>query len=96
MSNHNNDNHLKKNRKLLCNGSFIGQRTKCQCNKNRQQRNHNSCYNLQNNLLKLLQNYCNIASPTATPNILEALFPNRVMDGAINPIIINGTQNTIT
>ena len=33
---------------------------------------------------------------TATPNILEALFPSLVIDGAINPMMISGTEKLIS
>ena len=36
------------------------------------------------------------APMTATPNILDAFLPSFVIDGAINPIIISGTQNVIS
>ena len=36
------------------------------------------------------------ARHSATISILDALFPRRVMEGAINPMIIRGTQKLIS
>ena len=36
------------------------------------------------------------AQNSATPSIREALFPSLVIDGAINPMTISGTQKLIS